>query len=138
MSPCIEDIFGIAQGKKAVVVLSAMAGVTNDLLEHKKTRQPGIYKLFEDQENYPRKMLTLRDQLIELNESLVDCGLDVDEANDFIGDRIDLSINILRSMENVLASGYVSRGELLLAARELWADPPVDDPRPGGDPPEPQ
>lgn len=110
-----DDVFG------RVYVVSAYAGVTNDLLEHKKTSQPGIYKLFEDQESYPRKMLALREQLIELNESLADCGLDVEEANDFIGDRIDLSINILRSMENVLASGYVSRGELLLAARELLA-----------------
>ena len=110
-----DDVFG------RVYVVSAYAGVTNDLLEHKKTSQPGIYKLFEDQENYPRKMLALRDQLIELNERLADCGLEVEQANDFIGDRIDLSINILRSMENVLASGYVSRGELLLAARELLA-----------------
>jgi aspartate kinase len=109
------DIYG------RVYVVSAYAGVTNDLLEHKKTGQPGIYKLFEDQENYPRKMLALRDRLIEINESLVPAGLSLAEANDFIGDRIDLSINILRSMENVLASGYVTRTELLLAARELLA-----------------
>lgn len=104
-----------------VYVVSAYASVTDNLLEHKKTGQPGIYKLFEDQENYPRKMLALSDQLMEINKTLVECGLDVKLANDFIGDRIDLSINILRSMENVLASGYVSRGELLLAARELLA-----------------
>jgi len=110
-----DDIFG------RVYVVSAYAGVTNDLLEHKKTGQPGIYKLFEDQENYPRKMLALRDRLIEFNETMVPVGLNLDAANDFIGDRIDLSINILRSMENVLASGYVSRSELLLAARELLA-----------------
>jgi aspartate kinase len=109
------DIYG------RVYVVSAYAGVTDDLLEHKKTGQPGIYKLFEDQDNYPRKMLALRDRLVEFNESLASAGLDLDEANDFIGDRIDLSINILRSMENVLASGYVSRTELLLAARELLA-----------------
>jgi aspartate kinase len=109
------DVFG------RVYVVSAYAGVTDDLLEHKKTRQPGIYKLFEKQENYPRKMLALRDRLVEFNQSLAGSGLDVAEANDFIVDRIDLSINILRSMENVLASGYVSRGELLLAARELLA-----------------
>ena len=111
----LEDVFG------RVYIVSAYAGVTNDLLEHKKTGQPGIYKLFEDEDNYPRKMLALRDQLVEFNETLADAGLDVDTANDFIGDRIDLSINILRSMENVLASGYVTRGELLLAARELLA-----------------
>jgi aspartate kinase len=39
----------------------------------------------------------------------------------FVDERIDLAINILRSMENVLGSGYVSRRELLLAARELLA-----------------
>jgi len=110
-----DEIFG------RIYVVSAYAGVTDDLLEHKKTMQPGIYRLFEEQENYPRKLLALRERLVAFNETLADVGLNVEEANDFIGDRIDLSINILRSMENVLASGYVSRTELLLAARELLA-----------------
>ncbi len=110
-----DDIFG------RVYIVSAYSGVTNDLLEHKKTAQPGIYKLFKAQENYPRKMLALRDHLLDFNKTLEPAQLSLKEANDFIGDRIDLSINILRSMENVLASGYVSEGELLLAARELLA-----------------
>lgn len=104
-----------------IYVVSAYAGVTNDLLEHKKTNQPGIYKLFEDQQNYPIKMIRLQESLYKLNESFSDIGLDVKEANDFIGDRIDQAINILRSMDNVLASGYVSRRELMLAGRELLA-----------------
>ena len=109
------DIYG------RIYVVSAYAGVTNDFLEHKKTGEPGIYKLFKDQENYPPKMLRLAERLFEMNRGLVDAGLDLETANNFIGDRIDLSINILRSMDNVLASGYVSRRELLLAARELLA-----------------
>jgi aspartate kinase len=104
-----------------IYVVSAYAGVTNDLLEHKKTNQPGIYKLFEDQQNYPIKMIRLQESLYKLNETFSDIGLDVKEANDFIGDRIDQAINILRSMDNVLASGYVSRRELMLAGRELLA-----------------
>jgi aspartate kinase len=104
-----------------IYVVSAYAGITNDLLEHKKTNQPGIYKLFEDQQNYPIKMIRLQEALYKLNETFSDSGLDVKAANDFIGDRIDQAINILRSMDNVLASGYVSREELLLAARELLA-----------------
>ncbi len=104
-----------------IYVVSAYAGITNDLLEHKKTNQPGIYQLFENQQNYPIKMIRLQESLYKLNETFSDAGLDVEEANDFIGDRIDQSINILRSMDNVLASGYVSREELLLAARELLA-----------------
>ncbi len=104
-----------------IYVVSAYAGITNDLLEHKKTNQPGIYKLFEDQQNYPIKMIRLQESLYKINETFKDAGLDVEAANDFIGDRIDQAINILRSMDNVLASGYVSREELLLAARELLA-----------------
>lgn len=110
-----SDIFG------RIYIVSAYGGVTNELLEHKKTGQPGIYQLFREQENYPRKMLALRDSLFELNKTFVPAGLDLEEANDFIGDHIDLAINILRSMDNVLASGYVSRTALLLAARELLA-----------------
>jgi aspartate kinase len=110
-----DDIYG------RIYVVSAYAGVTNELLEHKKSGKPGIYKLFEVQEKYPIKMLALRDKLFQINESFVEAGLDLDIANEFIGDRIDLAINILRSMDNVLASGYVTRQELLLAARELLA-----------------
>jgi aspartate kinase len=110
-----REIFG------RIYIVSAYGGVTNELLEHKKTGQPGIYQLFREQENYPKKMLALRDSLFELNKTFVPAGLDLDEANDFIGDHIDLAINILRSMDNVLASGYVSRTALLLAARELLA-----------------
>lgn len=110
-----DDIFG------RIYVVSAYGGVTNELLEHKKSGQPGIYQLFRNQENYTRKLLTLRDKLFELNEAFAPAGLNLVEANEFIGDHIDLTINILRSMENVLASGYVSRKALLLAARELLA-----------------
>ncbi|KAB2888116.1 MAG: aspartate kinase [Desulfobulbaceae bacterium] len=110
-----DDIYG------RIYVVSAYSGITNELLEHKKTGQPGIYQLFKEQQSYPRKLLALRDHLFTLNEALVPAGLDLDEANDFISDHIDLTINILRSMENVLSSGYVSQKALLLAARELLA-----------------
>ena len=104
-----------------IYVVSAYAGITNELLEHKKTGEPGVYRLFKDQENYPLKMLALREKLYKINESFVEAGLNLEEANNFIGDRIDHSINILRSMDNVYASGYLNRHELLLAARELLA-----------------
>ncbi len=110
-----DDVYG------RIYVVSAYAGITNELLEHKKTGHPGIYSRFKNQENYPVNILALRDHLFEINESLGATGLNVEQANDFIGDRIDIAINILRSIENVLASGYVTRKELLLAARELLA-----------------
>ncbi|MEJ5243161.1 MAG: aspartate kinase [Desulfomicrobiaceae bacterium] len=110
-----DDIYG------RIYVVSAYGGVTNRLLEHKKTGEPGVYTLFKNQGNYIRALLDLRDHLCEINASFAPIGLNLEVADEFIADHIDLTINILRSMENVLASGYVSRTELLLAARELLA-----------------
>jgi aspartate kinase len=110
-----DDVYG------RIYVVSAYGGVTNELLEHKKSGQPGIYQLFRDQEPYAKKILALRDRLCEINESFAPIGLDIKAANEFVEDHIDLAINILRSMDNVMASGYVSRKALLLAARELLA-----------------
>ena len=110
-----DDVYG------RIYVVSAYGGVTNELLEHKKTGESGIYQLFEANKKYPRKMLELADRLFEINRNYVTVGLDLEKANRFIEDRIDLAINILRSMDNVMASGYVTRSELLLAARELLA-----------------
>ncbi|GAB1410688.1 aspartate kinase [Desulfovibrionales bacterium] len=110
-----SDVYG------RIYVVSAYGGITNELLEHKKTGKPGIYQLFRTQGQYSKKLLALRDTMYALNAGFVPAGLNLEEANDFIGDHIDLTINILRSMDNVLASGYVSRKALLLAARELLA-----------------
>ncbi len=104
-----------------VYVVSAYGGITNELLEHKKTRQPGIYKKFADQEDYAWALKALKEKLCKLNESFVECGLNLEAANAFIGERIDATVQILDSMYEVLATGYVNRGELLLATRELLA-----------------
>ena len=104
-----------------VYVVSAYDGITNMLLEHKKTRIPGIYKKFRDRENYKSSLTELKKHLHSINESLVEAGLKLDEANQFISERIDESFRVLKSMDAVLASGYVNRNEVLLAARELLA-----------------
>jgi aspartate kinase len=104
-----------------IYVLSAYSGITNELLEHKKTGQPGIYQTFIHNEAYEPAMLNLQKKLCELNHSFKDIGLNTEKADEFICDRIAFTVNILKSMDNVLGSGYVNRTEVLLAARELLA-----------------
>jgi len=111
----LDDIYN------RIYVVSAYDGVTNQLLEHKKTREPGIYKRFKDHGDYKSALNKLKDHLCNINAGLVDTGLNLDEANQFITERIKESINLLKSMDTVLASGYVNRNEVLLAARELLA-----------------
>jgi aspartate kinase len=104
-----------------IYVVSAYSGITNELLEHKKTGQPGIYQTFAENEDYEPAVLRLQERLCELNRSFESIGLDTETANHFICDRIAFALNILKSMDNVLSSGYVDRNEVLLAARELLA-----------------
>lgn len=104
-----------------IYVVSAYSGITNELLEHKKTGQPGIYQTFVHNEAYEPAMLALQSRLCKLNHSFKDIGLDIDTADEFICDRIKFTVNVLKSMDNVLGSGYVNRTEVLLAARELLA-----------------
>lgn len=102
-----------------IFVVSAYSGITNELLEHKKTSQPGIYQTFAESKDYEPAMIALKDRLCELNRNFEDIGLDVRVADKFICQRVAFAVNILNSMDNVLSSGYVNRTEVLLAAREL-------------------
>jgi aspartate kinase len=104
-----------------IFVVSAYGGITNDLLEHKKSGKSGIYKLFEKHGNYQLALLHLKKKLYKINKGFAAIGLDLKVANQFIGNRIDKAVEILESMQAVLASGYVNRIELLLSARELLA-----------------
>lgn len=104
-----------------IFVVSAYSGVTNMLLEHKKTGEPGIYEFFVKGEDYQGELDTLLDKLIEINRTFAGIKLDLNLAEKFITRRIKLSKDYLNSLAEVLASGYVNRQNILLAAREILA-----------------
>jgi aspartate kinase len=104
-----------------IFVVSAYSGVTNMLLEHKKTGEPGIYEIFVKEEDYQGELDTLLDKLIEINRTFEGIKLDLNLAEKFITRRIKLSKDYLNSLAEVLASGYVNRQNILLAAREILA-----------------
>jgi aspartate kinase len=104
-----------------VYVVSAYAGVTNQLLEHKKTGEPGIYARFAAGNDYADALDALAARLIAINQELAPVGLPLEVANGFIERRIALLRGYLDSMRHVMASGYVHRDSLLLAAREMLA-----------------
>ena len=104
-----------------IFVVSAYGGITNDLLEHKKNGKSGIFKQFETQADYRSGMEKLKRKLFRINKGFLNIGLDLKSANDFVSGRFDRAIEILRSMNTVMTSGYVNRSELLFSARELLA-----------------
>jgi aspartate kinase len=104
-----------------ILVVSAYNNVTNWLLEHKKTGEPGVYDLFVRNGNYKQALGDLLDKLIAINHGMEGIGLEMDKADAFITDRVEQSRNYLVSLAEVLASGYVNRQNILLAAREILA-----------------
>ena len=104
-----------------IFVVSAYSNVTNWLLEHKKTGEPGVYELFVKDLGFEKALQELQQRLIQYNRSFKDIGLDQDVADHFIADRIEQSKNYLNSLSEVLASGYVNKDNILLAAREILA-----------------
>lgn len=104
-----------------IFVVSAYSNVTNWLLEHKKSGEPGVYDLFVKNRDYQSALQDLLQKLIGINHQLVGIGLDMAVADAFIRDRVEQCKNYLVSLEEVLASGYVNKQNILLAAREILA-----------------
>lgn len=102
-----------------IFVVSAYNNVTNWLLEHKKTKVPGIYQKFVNNEDYDVALMELLDKLIEINRSFENIGLKQAVADEFITGRIIQAKNYLNNLASVLATGYVNRQNILLAAREI-------------------
>lgn len=104
-----------------VFVVSAYSGVTNMLLEDKKTKAPGIYQQFIKGEDYGSSMDYLLNEMLQINKSFIDIGLDYEVCHDFLIERIMQTKAYLNSMEDIIASGYVGRDSIFSAARELLA-----------------
>ena len=104
-----------------IFVVSAYENVTNWLLEHKKSGQPGIYTKFFHSEDYETALDELCGKLIKINRQFEDIKLSQAEADQFIKKRIAHARHYLNSIAKVTASGYVNKNDLYLAAREILA-----------------
>jgi len=107
--------------RNRVFVVSAYAGVTNALLENRKTGSPGIYTAFCERNNWQGMLSEVKGQLIRINESFSPLGLNLSEAADFLDKRFARVTHYLQNLSEVLASGYVPSENIFSAAREMLA-----------------
>lgn len=104
-----------------VFVVSAFSGVTNILLEDKKTAKPGVYHRIVNNENFHQPLTEMVSRLKEINQSYTSLGLNTAIADAFIEGHVLKARAYLENLVNILASGYVSREGILQAAREILA-----------------
>lgn len=104
-----------------IFVVSAFSGVTDLLLENKKTGAPGVYHRIAKHQNFHRPLKDLIVKLKAINKKYVDLGLDLAVADQFIENHVNQAQKYLENLANILASGYVSKEGILQAAREILA-----------------
>jgi aspartate kinase len=107
-----------------VFVVSAYSGITNDLLEHKKSGRPGVYGLFASSENdndWYDAMAQLQSKLHGINQRLFTNEADLKRANRFIDTRIEAAHQCLADLQGVCRHGHFSLSEHLDTVREMLA-----------------
>ncbi|MDN3579816.1 aspartate kinase [Mucilaginibacter flavus] len=104
-----------------IFVVSAFSGVTNLLLENKKTKAPGVYHRLATYKDFHKPLKELIVKLKQLNKNYESLGLNLNQADAFIEQRLKDAQTYLENIANILASGYVNKADVLLAAREILA-----------------
>jgi len=104
-----------------IFVVSAFSGVTDILLENKKSGKPGAYHRIAKYQDFHEPLKSLVVTLKGINKKYAEIGLDLGVANQFIENHINQAQTYLEDLANILASGYVSKEGILQAAREILA-----------------
>ena len=111
-----EDLYG------RIFVVSAFGGITDLLLEHKKTGDSGVYALFANADNHRgwhEALDEVADKMIEAHELVLDHPADVERATDFVRGRIEDVRNALTDLQRLCNYGHFRLTEHLLQVREL-------------------
>ena len=103
-----------------IFVVSAYGGITDMLLDSKKTGEPGVFARFaEGHQDWNAKLDSVRERMRELNRSFADIGLDIKKADAFVDERIEGVRTCLQDLMRVRSFGHLTPENYLPASREL-------------------
>lgn len=107
-----------------VFVVSAYSGVTNQLLEHKKSGQPGVYELFAngmEDSGWTQKFEQLSQELYTINQDLFVEGKLLKKANKFLDERLTDAKQCLLDLQSLCQHGHFELESHLETVREMLA-----------------
>lgn len=107
-----------------VFVVSAYGGLTDKLLEHKKTGQPGVFGLFSSSTNneaWTKALQDVRSAMIAINETLFEDDDTLQAANEFLQSRLKNAEQCLDDLQNLCLHGHFSLDDHLATVREMLA-----------------
>lgn len=112
---------GLPYGR--VLVVSAYSGITDLLLENKRTGAPGIYGLFandDDNSGWQQALAELRTRIYEINQGLFG-GESLERANAWIEARLTDAERCLDDLQRLCQHGHFELQKHLLTVREMLA-----------------
>lgn len=104
-----------------IIVVSAYAGMTDMLLEHKKTGAPGIYGLFARSGDWDRALTGLAEVMSAKNTEIFGRGEDTAAADAFVQERVENARTCLADLARLCASGPFTLKQHLPTVREMLA-----------------
>lgn len=107
-----------------IVVVSAYGGVTNLLLEHKKTGRPGVFSSFagaQDDSAWRDALAALHGHLQGINRALFEAAAERADADAFVADRLAETEHCLADLARLCRHGHFQLDTHLAAVRELLA-----------------
>ena len=107
-----------------IFVVSAYGGVTDRLLEHKRSGQPGLFATFAsgiDEQAWRDSLAELTAEIHHINAGLFTAGALLDEANAFIDERLLEAHDRLEDLRNLCGHGHFALDAHLATVREMLA-----------------
>ena len=107
---------------KRIFVVSAFSGITNLLLEHKKSGTPGVYARFANSDNdqgWQTALDTVAAAMKDAHGAVLDHPDDLAAADDFVTDRIAGARSCLLDLQNLCSYGHFRLSDHMLVVREL-------------------
>jgi aspartate kinase len=105
-----------------VFVVSAFGGITDLLLEHKKSGEPGVYAHFANAEGdhgWHDALNRVADQMRACHTNVLEHPADREQAESFVTERILGARNCLIDLQRLCAYGHFRLSEHMLQIREL-------------------
>ncbi|WP_169570286.1 aspartate kinase [Sneathiella limimaris] len=105
-----------------IFVVSAYSGMTDLLLEHKKTHEPGVFSLYSSSENewaWGDALNKVGEAMHKKNQECLEDKADLDLANRFVEERIEGVRSCLIDLHRLCSFGHFQLPEHLATVREM-------------------
>jgi len=107
-----------------VFVVSAYGGMTDLLLDYKKSGKPGVFALFSNSMNddsWQKQLDLVKSEMFEINRSLFADDVALDDANKFIAERLQDAESCLEDLQRLCLHGHFSLEMHLNSVKEMLA-----------------